>query len=88
MARFILRIGKLEEMLKGLDKEVDIFKMKEKLTLEEIKYNVEKLNKIAVSMEATVKEIEVCVWYYHSFTKPNELMICLPGSNAKQIKHI
>lgn len=61
MARFILRIGKLEETLKGLDKEVDIFKMKEKMTLEEIKFNVEKLNKIGVSMEATVKEIEVCV---------------------------
>lgn len=88
MARFILRIGKLEETLKGLDKEVDIFKMKEKMTLEEIKYNVEKLNKIGISMEATVKEIEVCVWYYRSFPKPNELMICLPGSNAKQIKHI
>ncbi len=59
---FILRIGKLEEMLKGLDKEVDIFKMKEKMTLEESKINVEKLNKISVSLEAAVKEIEVCAW--------------------------
>lgn len=57
---FILRIGKLEETLKGLDKEVDIFKMKEKMTLEESKINVEKLNKISVSLEAAVKEIEVC----------------------------
>ncbi len=51
---------KLEETLKGLDKEVDIFKMKEKMTLEESKINVEKLNKISVSLEAAVKEIEVC----------------------------
>ncbi len=53
---------KLEETLKGLDKEVDIFKMKEKMTLEESKINVEKLNKISVSLEAAVKEIEVCAW--------------------------
>ncbi|XP_043082022.1 dynein axonemal heavy chain 3 [Puntigrus tetrazona] len=52
------RIEKLEETLKGLDKEVDVFKMKEKMTLEESKVNVEKLNKISVSMEAAVKEIE------------------------------
>lgn len=60
ITRFILRIGKLEETLKGLEKEVDIFKMKEKMTLEESKINVEKLNKISVSLEAAVKEIEVC----------------------------
>ncbi|XP_056119629.1 dynein axonemal heavy chain 3 [Rhinichthys klamathensis goyatoka] len=52
------RIGKLEETMKVLDKDVDIFKMKEKMTLDENKYNVEKLNKISISMEATVKEIE------------------------------
>ncbi|XP_050953838.1 dynein axonemal heavy chain 3 [Labeo rohita] len=52
------RVGKLEEMLKGLDKEVDIFKMKEKMTLEESRINVEKLNKISTSLEAAVKEIE------------------------------
>ncbi|XP_077075428.1 dynein axonemal heavy chain 3 isoform X1 [Siphateles boraxobius] len=52
------RIGKLEETMKVLDKDVDIFKMKEKMTLDENKYNVEKLNKISISLEATVKEIE------------------------------
>lgn len=47
--------------MKALDKDVDIFKMKEKMTLDENKLNVEKLSKISISMEATVKEIEVCV---------------------------
>ncbi|KAK2870454.1 hypothetical protein Q8A67_024846 [Cirrhinus molitorella] len=54
----IKRIGKLEETLKGLDKEVDIFKMKEKMTLEESKINVEKLNKISAGLDGAVKEIE------------------------------
>lgn len=35
--------------------------MKEKMTLDENKSNVEKLNKISIRLEATVKEIEVCV---------------------------
>jgi len=59
--RFILRIGKLEETMKVLQKDLDIFKMKEKMTLEENNNNVERLNQISISMEAAVKEIEVCV---------------------------
>jgi len=47
--------------MKVLQKDLDIFKMKEKMTLEENNNNVERLNQISISMEAAVKEIEVCV---------------------------
>jgi len=47
--------------MKDLQKDLDIFKMKEKMTLEENNNNVERLNQISISMEAAVKEIEVCV---------------------------
>ncbi|XP_051969464.1 dynein axonemal heavy chain 3 [Xyrauchen texanus] len=54
----IKRIQKFEESLTNLDKEVEVFKMKEKVTLEEMKNNVMLLNKISTSLEAAFKELE------------------------------
>ncbi|TRY89707.1 hypothetical protein DNTS_033848, partial [Danionella cerebrum] len=56
--KLMKRIGSLEDTLTGLEKEVDLFKTREKMTLEEIKNNVEKLNSISSSLEEAIKEIE------------------------------
>lgn len=57
----IVRLTQLtDKTLKDIEKEVDIFKIKEKMTLEEMKNNVEKLNEISISLATVAKELEVC----------------------------
>ncbi|XP_056593901.1 dynein axonemal heavy chain 3 isoform X3 [Triplophysa dalaica] len=47
-----------DRTLKDIEKEVDIFKVKEKMTLEEMKNNVEKLNEISINLATVAKELE------------------------------
>ena len=55
----LLRIAEFEQKLLGVGKEVESFKKKELMSLEEIKNNVEKLNELTSCLDAAVTELEV-----------------------------
>ncbi|XP_046888652.1 dynein axonemal heavy chain 3 [Hypomesus transpacificus] len=52
------RIAEFEQKLLGVGKEVESFKKKELMSLEEIKNNVEKLNELTSCLDAAVTELE------------------------------
>ncbi|XP_061086442.1 dynein axonemal heavy chain 3 [Conger conger] len=52
------RILQFDEMLQGVNKEVEGFKKKELMTLDEMKNNVDKLNELTVILDDAVTELE------------------------------
>ncbi|KAG7492071.1 hypothetical protein MATL_G00010690 [Megalops atlanticus] len=52
------RITKFGDMLQNVNKEVESFKKKELMTLDEMKSNVEKLNELSAILDAAVTELE------------------------------
>ncbi|XP_035261919.1 dynein heavy chain 3, axonemal [Anguilla anguilla] len=52
------RILQFDEMLQSVNKEVEGFKKKELMTLDEMKNNVDKLNELSATLDAAVTELE------------------------------
>ena len=53
------RTDQLEQTLQDVSKEVEAFKKKEVMHLEEMKKNAEKLNELTATLEAAVTQLEV-----------------------------
>ncbi|XP_072535232.1 dynein axonemal heavy chain 3 [Salminus brasiliensis] len=56
--RLLKRIAELEDTLQAIGKEVEVFKKKEVMSVEEMKNNVEKLNEITACLDNTITQLE------------------------------
>lgn len=73
----LLRTAEFDQMLQCVGKEVEAFKKKELMSLEEMKNNVEKLNELTSCLDAAVTELDVSERKIGKWFKLNLFFFCL-----------
>lgn len=63
LSLLVNRCSEFETTLEGYNKEVESFRKKEVMTIEEMKNNVEKLNELDKNLELALTEYEVSLSY-------------------------
>lgn len=80
-----LRLAELDEMLQNVNKEVEAFKKKELMTLDEMKNNVEKLDELTAILDAAVTELEVRGHRNVTIKSDSHMLLCTTYTHTMAI---